>query len=221
MADRFPERAMKIKISVACCLLAVLQAQAQAQEILMCKDASGRTITSDRPLPECSGRAVRQLDRNEMVRREIPAPLTPEQKRQKQLEEERIKAEQAEAAERKQQDKAILARFRNEGDIEVARKRMVDVVQEQARRESAVLAVAEKRKKEIEAEVARSRNQKSSALQYALEEAEQAVVNSRQKLHDYVAEIAQINEKFAQTLKRYRELTAVKAAGKTEGGALK
>jgi len=187
----------------------------------MCKDASGRTITSDRPLPECSGRAVRQLDRNGMVRREIPAPLTPEQKRQKQLEEERIKAEQAEAAERKQQDKAILARFRNEGDIEVARKRMVDVVQEQARRESAVLAVAEKRKKEIEAEVARSRNQKSSALQNALEEAEQAVVNSRQKLHDYDAEIAQINEKFAQTLKRYRELTAVKAAGKTEGGALK
>src|SRR3569623_891483 len=208
MADRFPERAMKIKISEECCLLAVLQSQAQAQDILMCKDASGRTITSDRPIPECSGRAVRQLDRNGMVRREIPAPLTPQQKRQKQLEAERIKAEQAETAERRQQDKAILARYRNEADIEVARKRTVDTVQEQAKRESTSLAAAEKRKKEIEAEITRAGGPKTPALHSALGEARQAIANSQQKLREYESETAQINGKFALTLKRYRELTA-------------
>lgn len=208
---------MKIKTSAACCLLAVLPAAAQAQEILMCKDASGRTFTSDRPIPECSGSAVRQLDRNGMVRREIPAPLTPEQKRRKQMEEERAKAAQAEAAERRQQDKAILMRYGNEADIEAARKRTIETVQEQRKRESAFLAAAEKHKKEIEADIARAGGKKTAALQSALDEADRAVASSWQRLHEYEAETAQINDRFAQTLKRYRELTAVTAAHRSEG----
>jgi len=199
---------MNVNMRMASFLLAALSSTAHAQEILMCKDASGKTFTSDRPIPECSGRAVRQLDRNGMVRREIPAPLTPQQKRQKQLEAERIKAEQAETAERRQQDKAILARYRNEADIEVARKRTVDTVQEQAKRESTSLAAAEKRKKEIEAEITRAGGPKTPALQSALGEARQAIANSQQKLREYESETAQINGKFALTLKRYRELTA-------------
>lgn len=206
---------MKIKISAACCLLAVLPPSVQAQEILMCKDASGRTFTSDRPIPECSGRAVRQLDRNGMVRHEIPAPLTPEQKRQKQLEEERVKAEQAAAAERRQQDKAILARFRNEADIENARQRTLDTVQEQIKRESALLFAAEKRRKDIKAGIARDKGKKAPAMLQELDDAGQAVANSKQKLQDYEAEAAQINGKFALTLKRYRELTAVTTANKS------
>ena len=48
---------------------------AQAQ-FFQCKDASGRTLSSDRPIPECADRPVRELGRNGMLKREVPPPLT-------------------------------------------------------------------------------------------------------------------------------------------------
>src|SRR5215218_3192456 len=84
--------------------LSPMAARAQAQKIFICKDAHGRTFTADRPIQECMGRAVKEMDRNGIVRREIPAPLTAEQRRQKELEEEKRKAEEQAAAEQKQAD---------------------------------------------------------------------------------------------------------------------
>ena len=44
--------------------------------IFMCKDASGRTITSDRPIPECAERTVWEYGNTGSLKREIAAPLT-------------------------------------------------------------------------------------------------------------------------------------------------
>lgn len=203
-------------VHVVACLWAAMPMPAHAQKIYLCKDASGKTLTSDRPIPECADRAVRQLDANGMVRREIPPPLTAEQKREKQLEEERLKAERAAAAERKLHDQAILDRYRSEADIELARKRAVDIVQEQIKRESAMLASAEKRKKDAQAKAAQHKDQKSlpPLLAHELEDADHTAANSKKKLQGYEAEVGQINGKFDLTLKRFRELTGAVAAGK-------
>ncbi len=45
------------------CVLAVSPLLAQA-EIYICKDASGKTLTSDRPIMECQDRKVRVLGKN-------------------------------------------------------------------------------------------------------------------------------------------------------------
>lgn len=190
--------------------LLALAPLAQAQWIFICKDASGKTLTSDRPIPECADRAVKQMDRSGIVRREIAAPLTAEQRRQKQAEEEKKKAEEIAVAERKQADRAILARYRNEGDIETARKRTIEMVHEQIKRESASLAAAEQRKKEAHAEAAKlnSKSDITPALAQRLEESDAAVAGIRKKIREYEIEAAQLDEKFAATLKRYRELNA-------------
>ena len=39
-----------------------------AQKIYMCKDESGHTLTSDRPIPECEGRAIREFDKSGTIR---------------------------------------------------------------------------------------------------------------------------------------------------------
>src|SRR5436189_5270075 len=130
---------MKSKTAISICLLALaplaVHAPAHAQKIFMCKDPSGKTLTSDRPIPECTG-TVKELDKQGIVRREIKPPPTAAEREALKKEEEKMKAEEIAAAERRRNDKALLGRFRNENDIEVARKRNVDLVQDQIKREN-------------------------------------------------------------------------------------
>jgi hypothetical protein len=190
------------------CLL-LLPLLSHAQYIYICKDASGRTIGSDRPIRECADRPVRELDTSGMVRREIAAPLTPEQKHQKQLDDDKRRAEEAAEAARKQEDRALLARYRNEADITSARKRLVEVVEEHVKRETAVLALAENQRKTADAELQRHKGNKDVPvhLQRKIEASDAAIRDQKKKLRDYDAEIGQIDAKFDATLKRFRELS--------------
>lgn len=188
-------------------LSAMLPLAAPAQ-IIMCKDAAGRTYSSDRPIVECSGRAIREFGNNGVLRREIPAPLTAEQKRQKQLEEEKRKEEQAALAAQKQADRAILARYGKESDIEVARKRTLEVAQEQFKRQSESVAAAEKQLQQAQSEIAKTKNPNDvpSELLHRAEDAGKTLQDQKKKIREIEAEIAQINQKFDATLKRFREL---------------
>jgi cell division protein FtsN len=206
--------AMKLKMRILFYFLALAPLTAHAQKIYLCKDASGHTLTSDRPIPECAERAVREMDSHGVVRRDVAAPLTAEQKQQKKLEEEKRKAEEAAAAEQKQNDLGLLARYRNENDIAIARTRTLDQVQEHIKRETASLAGAEARRKEAQADIKKVANKKTipPALQRKLDEADKASAEAKQRLQDYEAERANINANYDATLKRYRELSGAAAA---------
>lgn len=191
-----------------------LPVAAQAQTaIYICKDASGKTFTSDRLLPECAGRAVREMDKNGMVRREIPAPLTAEQRRQKELEEARLKAEAAAAEEQRQVNRAMLARYRNENEIQLARSRTLEPMHDQIKREAETLAAAEKDRAELQKKIDQANKKPPSPiLQSKLAEAEHSMAAIKKKIAAYQAEEAQINQRFDATFKRYRELTGTTAS---------
>jgi hypothetical protein len=203
---------MKSKTAISICLLAMVPLTVHAQKIYMCKDASGHTITSDRPIPECADRPVKELDRQGIVRREVAAPLTTEQKEQLKLDEEKKKTDALAEAERKRNDKVLLGRFRNEDDIAVARKRNVDLIQDQVKRETASIAVLEKRKKDAQAQAAQSKDK--GALARLNAELDEGIKEDKKKIQEYEAEIAQISQTYDATLKRYRELTTAPAAAK-------
>jgi hypothetical protein len=204
---------MKRATGIVFYLSALMPLTVNAQ-IIMCKDVSGRTFTSDYPIPECIDRPAREFGRNGVLKREIPAPLTAEQKRQQQLDEEKRKAEEAAAAEQKQIDRAILSRYRNEGEIELARKRTLDLVEEKIKRETIALAAAEKRYKETQTELGLLKTKKSipPAALHQQDEAEFIINRAKIKIQEYEAEMAQINSQHDATLKRYRELTRSTAA---------
>ncbi len=190
--------------------LMLVLADSHAQ-IFMCKDAAGHTLTSDRPIPECADRAMRELDNRGMVRHEIAAPMTAEQKRQQQADEEKRKAEQAAAQEQKRNDRAIRLRYRSERDIDVARKRSLGPVQDQLKSNQASLAAANEQRSKVQAEIESRKKKKAGvppALQRKLEDFDQAVTSSQNAIQDGEAEIERINARYDETLQRYRELMA-------------
>jgi hypothetical protein len=195
--------------------VAPLPAYAQAK-IYLCKDGAGRTLSSDRPISECSDRPTREMDHNGIVRREIPAPLTPQEKQKKDQEAAAQRAEEMAAAEQRNNDRAILSRFRSEDEIIASGQRNIALLQENVRREMQTLAAAERRQHALEAEsvLPSRRNERLSGPSQQAEEAGQAVKDSRRRLGDYEAEILQINNRTNAMLKRFRELRGEHAAGK-------
>jgi hypothetical protein len=178
-------------------------------QIYMCKDASGRTLTSDRPIPECADRAMRELDKSGRARRDIPAPMTAEEKRRLQQEEEKRKAEESAADERRRDDRLLRARYKSEADIEVARKRALQQVDERIKRDKAVLVTAEKQQQEAESEAdaLKKKNAKvPTILQRRIDDASQTVLSTRNAIQGHEADAAEVNAKHNALLKRYREL---------------
>jgi hypothetical protein len=189
--------------------LVLLALPAQAQ-IFMCKDPHGKTITSDRPIPECIG-AIREFSSSGKIKRTIPPPLTAEEKKQKQLDEERRKAEAEAAAELKRQDRAILARYNNENEINMARKRAIDQEQEIIKRETLSLSDAEKQlasaKKQVDEHTAK-KTRPPITLTQKVELTELSILTTKRTVKEHEEVIEQTNTKFDETLKRFRELTA-------------
>ena len=189
------------------CLLAPALVLAQTK-IYICKDAAGRTLSSDRPIAECSSRPMREMDNNGITRREIAAPLTPEEKQKNEQEARARRAEELAAVEKSRNDAAILSRFRNENAIVGAGRRNAAIVQENVKREKQMLAAAEKRQQAVEAELVQLPGgaARPAYLRQRLEEADRAVNSSRGRLDDYEAEILHINTRTEATLARFREL---------------
>ena len=181
--------------------------------IFMCKDASGRTLTSDRPIPECADRAIREYGNNGAIKRDIAAPLTAEQKREKQLLEEKRKAEQVAAEEKKKSDRALSARYRSEEDITVARKRDTSIISDQIAQQKKVLSVADNDWKEaqVTVEAQKKKGVVPAGMQYKLDRAEQAVRDLKIRVSDSEAELAQVHAKYDVTLQRYREIATASA----------
>jgi hypothetical protein len=197
-----------LKKTALCLSFAFTMAGAHAQ-IYMCKDASGRTITSDRPIPECADRAVRELDKNGRARREIPPPMTAEEKRRLQQEEEKRKSDEAAADELRRTDRLLRARYKNEGDIEAARMRALERIDDRIKRDKAALAAAEKQLQQAQAEADTLKKKNatvSTVLQHRIEDASHTVIATREAIQGHEADTAEVNAKHDAIVKRFREL---------------
>lgn len=189
-------------------LLAAMPGLAGAQ-IYVCKDANGRTMTADRPIPECSTRAMRELGSNGVLRREIPAPLTVAQREQQQRDNARLQAEAEASLEMRRRDTAILERFRSEVEIEAARRRAVIDINEKIRQERSMLLLADKQLKDALTEASRRTRNKVVPLHLAhqIEQAQSAVRAEQSLMQGHQLELLKTDAWFDDTLKRYRELT--------------
>jgi hypothetical protein len=183
-------------------------------DIFMCKDAGGRTFTSDRPIPECADRAVREYRNNGALKKEIAAPLTAQQKRELAAQQEKQKADQAAADEKKREDRALRARYRSEGDIEAARRRETETFAEQTAQQKKTLAAAESELKAAQmTDAAQKQTGKPSpASKTRLANAGQDVLEAKTALQDTQAGLARVNEKYDRILNRYREITGTLAS---------
>lgn len=93
-----------------------------------CVDDKGVTHYGD-PLPaQCSTKAITELSKQGTVKGKIDRPLTPEEIKARQDDEVRLKDERRKDAEQQRKDRALIATYGAEKEIDVSRDRAVEQV---------------------------------------------------------------------------------------------
>ena len=181
---------------------------AEQSTIYTCRDRNGRTITSDRQIPECSDRAMRELGPSGVVKREIAAPLTPDQQRQKEIDDRKKRLADDVAREKKRRDMALLSAYSNETQIENARHRALADAEDSIKISHRRLADLNSEKKALAQEAEFYKSKRMPPLvrrkvddNLAAISDEEATVKMRQ------SDVERINQRYDEELKRYRELT--------------
>jgi hypothetical protein len=197
----------------SCLLIAAALAAATGlghaqSRIYTCKDASGKTITSDRPLPECQGREGRILSGQGATVKKIDAPLTPEQIAAKESEEKKKAESDERRREQVRKDKALLSTYANLDDLEVKRQRALAQVEREARESERRISVLERQASEnrSEADFYKKKSMPGD-LKRRLDENEAALRAEKLLFVSKKDEVTLVNARFDEDKKRYLELT--------------
>lgn len=203
----------------AACTGVFVQAQAAGQggggEVYTCIDKSGRRITSDRFIPECSDREQRVLDASGAERRRI-GPVLSDHERNAQ-EAERRKRAQAKAQEiaDRRADRVLITRYPDEAAHQVEREealRQVDDVITVAKGRIAELK-QDRKKLDEELEFYNGALYKAPVrLQRAFSDNDQAVSEQERFIVSRQEEKQRINQRFDVELGKLRVLWAQQRA---------
>jgi hypothetical protein len=192
----------------AVALLAFALAAAPASATLyVCTDAKGKTITADRPPPECANLPVRELRPDGSVRRVIEPPLTEEQRKSRADQARREYQEQETKRSQARRDIALMETYASEQEIEAARQTALAGRQMMIDRSKQRLAsfATERARLENEAEFYANRKLPDK-LERAIE-ANKSLVQAEQRLiGEMQVDMARINKRFDAELQRFREL---------------
>lgn len=91
--------------------LACLGGDASAQSIYTCVDARGRTITADRPIPECLDRTQNELTSSGTVKRQLGPSLTAHEQAQQEARDKRAADLRAREDDERRRNRALLLRY--------------------------------------------------------------------------------------------------------------
>ncbi|MDD0840397.1 DUF4124 domain-containing protein [Curvibacter sp. HBC61] len=197
------------RVGLVCWLGVGLHAGLAAQGIFTCVDASGRRITSDRPIPECLDREQRELNPSGTVKRKL-APAPTAQERAAAEERQRLQdEEQARLNEDRRRERALAARYPSQAAHDGERVEALKQV-------DAVVKIAQKRiddlreqRKSILAEFEFYRKDPSKAppaLRQKLQDNQQAEEAQNRFIADQAREKDRINQRFDQELKRLQQI---------------
>lgn len=186
---------------------------AAASNIFCCQDERGRKVCGDLVPAACLGRAYDEIGANGAVVRRIEAPLTAEQRAQKEAEERRRK--EAEAAEKEQGrlDAALLQTYGSEADIDLARQRAQADTRAAIKGAEAKIAEARKRRKKLDDEAEFYRKKPMPAeLAKSLKENDMEILAQETLIETKTKDLEAIGLRFEEEKLRYRALRQPKRA---------
>jgi chromosome segregation ATPase len=205
-------------VLAAALALAPLAADAQGMSTFRCQGKDGKKYYGNTIPPQCYGRLVEQLNAQGMVVKRID----PDEKAlsEKELEaKEKRKAEQEKIAaasrEAQRRDRALLATYTSERDIEEQRTRALADNQKAVREAEERVANVKKRRESFNKEM-EFYNDKSGKtkvppkLQEEIRQADFDIQVQEQTLDKWKKEVANINAKYDEDKKRYLALTGKK-----------
>lgn len=197
-------------------------ATAQGRATFCCTDDRGTQVCSDVLPRQCYGRAYREINPQGVTVRRIDAPLTADQRAAKETEERKAKEEQVRRLEQDRKDRALLATYTSENDVDAARDRAVADIQKAIAAAQDKLAELEKQGQKLDGE---AEFYKKKTMPAALQA--QIDTNASEKLAQRTAiatkqkDIETAKARYENDKRRYRELTGKTPAGGTAAAAAK
>ncbi len=190
--------------------------------IYSCTDASGRRITSDRPITQCLDREQRELGSSGTVKRVIPPSYTADERARIEAEKRKEAEAQARIADEKRRDKALFMRYPNKAVHDRERAEALTQIDE-------VIAAVNKRaealnqqRREIDTELEFYQNDPKKApewLRRKLEDNDHEQKTQQRFLFAQVEEKARVNARFDEELARLRRLWAEHGVSGGSGNA--
>ena len=190
--------------------------------IYSCTDASGRRITSDRPITQCLDREQRELGSSGTVKRVIPPSYTADERARIETEKRKEAEAQARIADEKRRDKALFMRYPNKAAHDRERAEALTQIDE-------VIAAVNKRaealnqqRREIDTELEFYQNDPKKApewLRRKLEDNDHEQKTQQRFLFAQVEEKARVNARFDEELARLRRLWAEHGVSGGSGNA--
>ncbi|MFZ3084296.1 DUF4124 domain-containing protein [Rhodoferax ferrireducens] len=193
--------------------MTVAQAQqtggGNGQGIYTCVDARGRTLTSDRPIPDCSDREQKVLNPSGTVRAKVGPILTAQERAALDAREKAAQEERARLNEEKRRDRALLARYPNQAvhdkeraealaQIGVVRQAAVHRVEELLRQRTVVSEEMEFYKKDP--------SKAPPSVRRQADELTQSLAIQGRFIADQDAELKRVNVRFDEELTRLKRL---------------
>jgi hypothetical protein len=184
---------------------------AQGRTTYCCTDDSGRQVCSDVLPQQCYGRAYREIAPSGRTVRRTDAPLTAEQRAMKEAEAKKAKEEELRRQEQDRKNRALLATYSSEQDIDYVRDRAVADIEKSIKTAQDKQAELAKRQKKLDAE-AEFYQKKSMPPQLQAQLAD-TQAESKALEADIAAkrkDIESIKARYDEEKQRYRELTKQK-----------
>ena len=178
-----------------------------AGNFFCCNDASGKQVCGDILPQACYGRAYRELGSNGQTIRTVDAPLTAEQRSQREAEEEKRKREEEKRKEQQRKDQALLNTYGNEQDIELMRKRAEgDVLKAITNAEKKIVEIRQQRKKfENEAEFYKKKTLPHE-VKKGMDDADSDINSQEVFIAEKKKELEVIRAKYDEDKRRFVEL---------------
>jgi hypothetical protein len=180
-------------------------------QIYTCTDATGRKLTSDRPIPECLSKEQKELNPSGTTKRVVKPVMTAEEQR---IADQKFKEEadeRARAEEERRKNRALLSRYPNKPSHDRERSEALAQVDEVIKAaQKRVGELADQRKKiNDELEFYKKDPKKAPpSLLRQVDENEKSVAVQRRFIADQEEEKKRANLRFDEELDRLRKLWA-------------
>lgn len=179
--------------------------------IYSCVDASGRTLTADRPLAACSDREQRELNPGGGTRRIVEPTWTAEELAEREAKKREAQQAALRAQEERRRERALLVRYPSAQVHDRERKEalaQVDVVLQAARNRLVELTAS---RKQIDAELefyAKDPSRIPGPLRRQVEDNEQATAVQNRFIREQEDEKRRVNNRFDEERVRLSKLWA-------------
>jgi hypothetical protein len=184
-----------------------------AARTFCCSDKAGHRICGDILPVECEDRAYKEIGDKGI--RNVEAPLTAEQKAQRDAEAAKKKEQERALAEQRRKDRALLNTYSSEKDIDALRDRALADQESAGKVTQDKYNAAVKRKQQLDKELEfYAKKPVPANLKAQIRDNDTEIDSQKKALDDRQKDIEATRARFEEDRKRYRELTLGSTGGR-------